>query len=123
MTRADDDCSASTCTAWTTASSISSVSSSAPEGVTASFVKELIRHAVLHAAEADEAARVSDEDVEAALVDLLEHSAPVLRSSLGANPDLAELADVDASPEGRGPDDRRLVRLRRRRPRGTARSS
>ena len=58
---------------------------------------------MLHAAEADEATRVSDEDVEAALVDLLEHSAPVLRSSLGANPDLAELADVDASPEAAAP--------------------
>jgi hypothetical protein len=33
----------------------------------------------------------------AALVDLLEHGAPVLRSSLGANPHLADQVDLDMS--------------------------
>jgi ATP-dependent 26S proteasome regulatory subunit len=63
------------------------------EGVSAAFLKELARRAALVAAEATDGATalvVGREHVDQALDDLLEHSAPVLRSSLGANPD-AEL--------------------------------
>jgi hypothetical protein len=62
------------------------------EGVTAAFVKELVRRAVLTAAigetgDGDSTTlRLTDDHVQAALDDLLLHSAPVLRSSLGANP-------------------------------------
>ncbi len=64
------------------------------EGTTASFMKELCRRAVLEAAEAradgdGRALRLSGVHLEAALDDLLDHSPPVLRSSLGANPHLA----------------------------------
>ena len=70
------------------------------EGVTASFIKELVRRAVLVAAtaqngEADAAPLVTAEHVRAALDDLLDHSAPVLRSALGANPHVADAADGD----------------------------
>ncbi|MGH9289582.1 MAG: AAA family ATPase [Acidimicrobiales bacterium] len=73
----------------------------ATEGVTASFMKELVRRAVLVAAldRADEADDTSPPltvaHLESALDDLLHHSAPILRSSLGANPGLA--ADTDAA--------------------------
>jgi hypothetical protein len=64
------------------------------DGTTASFIKELCRRAVLEAAEARGAddsgpLRLTSDHLEAALADLLEHSPPVLRSSLGANPHLA----------------------------------
>jgi SpoVK/Ycf46/Vps4 family AAA+-type ATPase len=64
------------------------------EGTTASFIKELCRRAVLEAADgrADDDGRtlhLTSVHLEAALADLLEHSPPVLRSSLGANPHLA----------------------------------
>jgi hypothetical protein len=67
------------------------------EGVAASFIKELVRRAALTAARAqaddDHAAlRLTDEHLRAALDDLLDHSAPILRSSLGANPDIADAA-------------------------------
>lgn len=71
----------------------------ATHGVTASFIKELVRRAVLVAArERDDVAAVTAPEVtgvhiRTALDDLLHHSAPVLRSSLGANPDLAEHLD------------------------------
>jgi hypothetical protein len=70
------------------------------EGVIASFIKELVRRAVLHAADTTPGAgpkgvRLGHVDLVEALDDLLEHSAPVLRSSLGANPRLAE----DFDPE------------------------
>jgi ATP-dependent 26S proteasome regulatory subunit len=71
----------------------------ATNGVTASFIKELVRRAVLVAAreraDADDvtAPAVTSAHVEAALDDLLHHSAPVLRSSLGANPDVADQLD------------------------------
>ena len=70
------------------------------EGVTASFIKELVRRAVLHAADTTSGAgqtgvRLGLVDLVAALDDLLDHSAPVLRSSLGANPDLAEHLDPE----------------------------
>ena len=70
------------------------------EGVTASFIKELVRRAVLHAADSTSAAgqtgvRLGLVDLVAALDDLLEHSAPVLRSSLGANAHLAEHLDPE----------------------------
>ncbi len=72
------------------------------DGVTASFIKEMVRRSVLEAAEARtgadrDAVRLTGEHLNTALVDLLEHGTPVLRSSLGANPHLAEQADVDAS--------------------------
>lgn len=68
------------------------------DGVAASFIKEMVRRAVLHAAEGrsdgeSAAVRLSGVDLRAALVDLLDHAAPVLRSSLGANPQIA--ADVE----------------------------
>jgi hypothetical protein len=64
------------------------------EGTTASFIKELCRRAVLEAADAradDDRGtlRLTSGHLDAALADLLEHSPPVLRSSLGANPHLA----------------------------------
>jgi cell division protease FtsH len=72
------------------------------DGVTASFIKEMVRRSVLDAAEARaetdrEGIRLTGDNLHAALVDLLDHSAPVLRSSLGANPLLAAQADVDVS--------------------------
>jgi hypothetical protein len=73
------------------------------DGVTASFIKEMVRRAVLRAAEArrdgvGERLRLTHDHLDAALDDLIEHSAPVLRSSLGVNPHLAELAQPDAFP-------------------------
>jgi SpoVK/Ycf46/Vps4 family AAA+-type ATPase len=70
------------------------------EGVTASFIKEMVRRAVLEAAttrnDGDVAGlRLLREHVEAALTDLAEHSAPVLRSSLGANPHIADYAGFE----------------------------
>ena len=70
------------------------------EGVTASFIKELVRRAVLHAADATPDAgstgvRLGLVDLVEALDDLLEHSAPVLRSSLGANRHLADNLDPE----------------------------
>jgi hypothetical protein len=64
------------------------------DGVTAAFVKELVRRAALEAAASRSSAsdgarlRLTDAHLHAALDDLLEHAAPVLRSSLGANPDI-----------------------------------
>jgi hypothetical protein len=78
------------------------------EGVTASFIKEMVRRAVLRAAEArgdGERLRLTQDDLHAALDDLIEHSAPVLRSSLGVNPHLADLADLgDLGEAGAFPD-------------------
>lgn len=77
----------------------------ATDGVTASFVKELVRRAVLVAAvererELDDTSpQVTVAHIESALDDLLHHSAPVLRSALGANPDAAaalEFTEGDA---------------------------
>jgi hypothetical protein len=62
------------------------------EGVSAAFIKELARRAALIAADRDpEATKLvaTPDDVRAALDDLLHHSAPVLRSALGANPGVA----------------------------------
>ena len=72
------------------------------EGTTASFMKELCRRAVLEAAEsrttgASDALRLTRRHLETALADLLDHSPPVLRSSLGANPHLAETAPLESS--------------------------
>jgi hypothetical protein len=61
-------------------------------GVSAAFIKELARRAALVAADRDpdgSGAATTPADVRVALTDLLEHSSPVLRSSLGANPDIA----------------------------------
>jgi SpoVK/Ycf46/Vps4 family AAA+-type ATPase len=70
------------------------------DGVTASFMKELIRRAVLHAINSSEARddahlRLRTIDLLAALDDLLGHSAPVLRSSLGANPHIAQNVELE----------------------------
>lgn len=67
------------------------------DGVSAAFVKELARRAALVAADREPGPRlrVAADDVRAALDDLLEHSAPVLRSALGANPDVAYSGPVD----------------------------
>jgi hypothetical protein len=68
----------------------------ATDGVTASFVKELVRRAVLVAAvdrgvETDATSpSLTLAHLASALDDLLHHSAPVLRSSLGANPGVAD---------------------------------
>jgi ATPase family associated with various cellular activities (AAA) len=72
------------------------------DGVTASFIKELCRRAALEAAEerADGdvgAVRLAGAHLVAALDDLLEHGAPVLRSSLGANPHLAVSTPIGPS--------------------------
>jgi len=66
----------------------------ATEGVTASFMKELVRRAVLVSAlergqESDTSPPVGIAHLQTALDDLLHHSAPILRSSLGVNPDIA----------------------------------
>jgi MoxR-like ATPase len=70
------------------------------EGVTAAFIKELVRRAVLVAADGQPGAptgafRLTGASLQAALADLLDHSAPVLRSALGANPHLAAVTQVD----------------------------
>ena len=67
------------------------------EGVSAAFVKELARRAALLAADRG-ATTASADDVRAALDDLLEHSTPILRSALGANPDAAYSGPVDMGP-------------------------
>jgi hypothetical protein len=73
-------------------------------GLSAAFMKELARRAALVAAEREAGeVRVTGADLAAALDDLLEHSAPVLRSALGANPDLA-----DGGPAAFGPAPARL---------------
>jgi hypothetical protein len=71
------------------------------EGVSAAFLKELGRRAALVAAEASapsEPLVVRHQDLVAALDDLLEHSAPILRSTLGASPDQAAGAFFGAAP-------------------------
>jgi hypothetical protein len=73
------------------------------EGTTASFVRELCRRAVLEAAEErsdgdTRPVRLTTAHLTAALDDLLEHSPPVLRSLLGANPHLADNVQIVASP-------------------------
>ena len=60
------------------------------EGVSAAFLKELGRRAALVAAERSDPAEpliVRHDDLVAAVDDLLEHSTPILRSTLGASPD------------------------------------
>jgi ATPase family associated with various cellular activities (AAA) len=74
------------------------------DGVTAAFIKELIRRAVLDAANRRTGrtaggVRLTGDNLQTALVDLVEHSAPVLRSALGANPHIAEYAEFDAMPD------------------------
>jgi hypothetical protein len=69
------------------------------EGVSAAFLKELGRRAALVAAEnspATDPLVVRHDDLVAALDDLLEHSTPILRSTLGASPDQA--ADMFQGP-------------------------
>ncbi len=82
----------------------------ATEGVTASFMKELVRRAVLHAAiergdEADTSApSLTGTHLDAALDDLLHHSAPVLQSSLGVRPEIAGGAEPGSiGPSAVGP--------------------
>jgi hypothetical protein len=74
------------------------------DGVTASFIREMVRRAVLEAAntrgDGDTAGlRLLGDDLEAALADLLEHSAPVLRSSLGANPHIADQTTFESATD------------------------
>ena len=62
------------------------------EGVSAAFLKELCRRAALVAAETSEPSEalvVRHHHLVAALDDLLEHSTPILRSTLGASPEQA----------------------------------
>jgi ATP-dependent 26S proteasome regulatory subunit len=58
------------------------------EGVSAAFIRELVRRALLSNIAEGETVLTAAR-IDAALTDLLEHSAPVLRSTLGANPDVA----------------------------------
>jgi hypothetical protein len=72
------------------------------EGVTAAFIKELVRRAVLEAADGrtggeTDGFRLTAANLRAALADLLDHSAPVLRSALGANPHLAASTQLEAT--------------------------
>ena len=69
-------------------------------GVSAAFIKELVRRATLLAAdEAPSPLLVTTEHLDAALDDLLEHSAPILRSMLGAARDGERPPSVeDAGP-------------------------
>jgi hypothetical protein len=72
------------------------------EGVSAAFLKELGRRAAIHAAEATPDATdlvVTGEHLGGALDDLLEHSAPILRASLG----LTDPSEID--PEDWGADE------------------
>ena len=55
------------------------------EGVTASFVKEVVRRAVLIAAESGR--EIGDADLEAAVTELVDDAAQVTRSLLGGRPD------------------------------------
>jgi ATP-dependent 26S proteasome regulatory subunit len=55
-------------------------------GTSAAFIKELVRRAVLGALDAAEPT-LSATHLDGALTDLLDHSTPILRSTLGANPD------------------------------------
>jgi hypothetical protein len=76
------------------------------EGVSAAFLKELARRAALVALERtpqDEQLIVRHRDVVAALDDLLEHSTPVLRASLGAAPDRAADFVAPGPPMMSGP--------------------
>jgi hypothetical protein len=75
------------------------------EGVSAAFIKELARRAALLAADRGEP-DTSDDDVRVALTDLLEHSTPILRSALGANPDVAFEGPTETGPMGWQPVDR-----------------
>lgn len=73
------------------------------DGVTASFLKELIRRAVLAAAEEGRAEHVSANDIHTALDDLLDQSQSVTRSLLGLGGAEADHATDDESG-ARGPD-------------------
>jgi cell division protease FtsH len=66
------------------------------EGVTASFVKELLRKAALRAA-ADGRSNVTDSDVGSALDELFDHSGALTRALLGVRPD----DDPDGGPPPR----------------------
>jgi hypothetical protein len=71
------------------------------EGVSAAFLKELGRRAALIAAEASpspEPLVVRHDDLVAAVDDLLEHSTPILRSTLGGSPDQAANAFFGPMP-------------------------
>ena len=75
------------------------------EGVTASFLKELIRRAVLAAAEEGRADRVAADDIQTALDDLLDQSQSVTRSLLGLGDDEPDdtTDDEDGGPDVAGP--------------------
>jgi len=78
----------------------------ATEGVTASFVKELVRRAVLVSAlergeQSDASPPVGIAHLETALDDLFHHSPPILQSSLGVNPHIAaEVGDNETQAAG-----------------------
>jgi hypothetical protein len=59
------------------------------EGVSAAFVRELVRRATLAAISAGRPT-VTAAGLDASLTDILEHATPVLRSTLGANPGAAD---------------------------------
>jgi len=67
-------------------------------GVSAAFIKELVRRAVLASMAAGDAV-VTSARLDGSLTDLLEHSTPVLRSTLGANPGAATGAFIEGSWE------------------------
>lgn len=69
------------------------------DGVTASFVKELIRRSVLAAISDDRPGQVSGSDLRSALDDLRDQSQSVTRSLLGVRGDAADDADYAACGE------------------------
>ncbi|MBB2894220.1 AAA family ATPase [Flexivirga oryzae] len=73
------------------------------DGVTASFLKELIRRAVLAAAEEGRADRVSAHDIHTALDDLLDQSQSVTRSLLGLGDHEADDTDDEDGAPVEGP--------------------
>lgn len=74
--------------------------SEATEGVTASFLKELVRRSVLTAAQRDSSLpSVSADDVRSALADLLDSSQGVTRALLGAGDEHIRDSDDEVQKE------------------------
>lgn len=70
------------------------------EGVSAAFIKELVRRAALAGITTGQA--LDSGALSAAVSDLLEHSAPIVRSTLGANPSAAAGFDPGIDPDEGG---------------------
>ena len=74
------------------------------EGTTASFSKELVRRAVLLAAEAGDAGEVGDPELRAALEEMMADSDAITRALLGGSGDEGEpvIAEHEGHPSGAG---------------------